>query len=118
MSRLSSGEREFLSDFGDVTPPAGAPARPGAAPAAAPAAKRMPSGTQEIDARGVSPPLPLLRAHRALRGMQPGQELRIITSYAQSMAEFQSLARHVVGYELISQDVVGEEFVHVLKRRR
>lgn len=75
-------------------------------------------GEFEIDARGASAPLPLLRAHRALRSMQPGQPLRVITSYPQSMAEFQAMVRYVTGYELVSQEQVGDEYVHVLVRRR
>lgn len=111
MSRLKQGEREFVTDFGDVPPTTPAGLSPQPAHGAA-------SEIQEIDARGVSPPLPLLRAHRALRGLQPGQELRVITSYSQSIAEFQALAKHVTSYELVSQEEIGDEFVHLLKRRR
>jgi tRNA 2-thiouridine synthesizing protein A len=73
---------------------------------------------QEIDARGLSAPLPLLRAHRALRSLKPGQDVRVVTSYPQSVAEFQAMAKHVMSCELVSQEALGEEFVHVLRRRR
>lgn len=112
MSRLNQGEREFVTDFGEVSPTTPADL---SADRAAPGAR---GAMQEIDARGVSAPLPLLRAHRALRGLQPGQELRVITSYAQSIAEFQALAKHVTSYELVSQEEIGDEFVHLLRRRR
>jgi TusA-related sulfurtransferase len=103
MPSLSKGEQEFVLD--DV-PPAGALAA-GAA------------GTvQEIDARGISSPLHILRAHRALRGMQPGQTLKVLATSGQTIAEFQALVKYVVGYELLSQEQVGDEIVHVLRKKR
>jgi TusA-related sulfurtransferase len=74
--------------------------------------------TQELDVRDASPPLHLLRTHRALRGMQAGQVLRVRTSQPQSLAEFQSLAKHVPQYELVSQEEKDGETVHLLRRRR
>jgi tRNA 2-thiouridine synthesizing protein A len=111
MSRLSEGEREFISDFGEL------PA-PGVQPTTTPATPPALSGSHEMDARGISAPLPLLRAYRALRTLQLGEEIRVITSYPGSLAEFQALARHVTSFDLVSQDIVGEEYVHVLRRRR
>ncbi len=73
---------------------------------------------QEIDARGISSPLHVLRAHRALRGMRAGQVLRVITSSEQTLAEFQALSKYVVGYELVSQEQFGDEFIHVLRKKR
>ncbi|MBC5785328.1 sulfurtransferase TusA family protein [Ramlibacter sp. USB13] len=106
MSRLEQGEKEFVSGFGDLAPDA-------AASAAAEHGR-----TQEIDARGISSPLHVLRAHRALRAMQPGEQLRVLTTSEQTIAEFQSLVKHVVGYELLSQEQIGDEVVHLLRRKR
>jgi tRNA 2-thiouridine synthesizing protein A len=74
---------------------------------------------QVIDARGVSPPLPLLRAHRALRNMEVGQVLKVLTDQPQALAEFQAMVKHVPGYELLSQheEAPGEQ-VLLLRRRR
>ncbi len=99
MSRLSSGAKEFL--IGPSGP-------------AAPPAEEM----QEIDARGISSPMHVLPAHRALRGMRAGQVLRVITSSEQTLAEFQALSKYVVGYELVSQEQFGDEFIHVLRKKR
>src|SRR5205085_2257001 len=104
MSRLSKGEKEFVSGSGELQP-------------AAPTEAVM-AGAQEIDARGISSPLHVLRAHRALRAMQPGQVLKVLTTSEQTIAEFQALARYVVGYELLSQEQVGDEIIHVLRRKR
>ncbi|NNU43084.1 sulfurtransferase TusA family protein [Ramlibacter montanisoli] len=73
---------------------------------------------QELDARGISSPLQVLRAHRALRGMRAGQVLRVVTSSEQTLAEFQALSKYVVGYELVSQEQFGDEFIHVLRKKR
>lgn len=111
MSRLSKGEKEFLSDFGDLEPDT-------PAPAAAPVQHPTTGSVQEIDARGISSPLHILRAHRALRAMQPGQVLKVLTTSGQTIPEFQALAKYIVGYELLSQEQVGEEIIHVLRRKR
>lgn len=76
------------------------------------------SPSHEIDARGISSPLHVLRAHRALRSMQPGQVLKVITTSEQTIPEFQALAKYVIGYELMSQEQIGDEVIHVLRRKR
>lgn len=111
MSKLSQGEREFVSDFGSALPRVDAPPT-------TPVGLSPVAGPQEIDARALSAPLPLLRAHRALRAAPPGQQVRIITSYEGSLAEFQALAKYATHFELVSQDIVGDDYVHVLRRRR
>jgi TusA-related sulfurtransferase len=111
MSRLSQGEREFVSDFGELP---GTTPQPATAPMPAPQA----GGVREIDARPLAPPLPLLEAHRALRTMRAGEEARVITGYPGSMAEFQALAKYDTRLDLVSQDVAGDVFVHLLRKRR
>ena len=91
---------------------------PMAGPSAAPATAAATAGGQRLDARGLGSPLHILRAHRALRAMQPGQVLTVLTNSAQTLAEFEALAKYVVGYELVSQEQVGEEVIHVLRRKR
>lgn len=102
MPSLSKGEKEFVMD--DAAAPS---------PVAA-----GPAGAQEIDARGISSPLHVLRAHRALRAMQPGQTLKVLTTSEQTIAEFQALVKYVVGYELLSQEQLGDEVIHVLRKKR
>lgn len=103
MSRLSPGEQEFVSHTA-------APADPGA--------DAVTGAVHEIDARGISSPLHVLRAHRALRAMQPGEVLRVVTTSGQTVAEFQALAKYMISYELLSQEQHGEEFVHLLRKKR
>jgi tRNA 2-thiouridine synthesizing protein A len=113
MSRLSKGEQEFVSGFGglELEPVGGQGA---GQPSPRPNAAAM----QELDARGISSPLHVLRAHRALRTMQPGQLLKVRTTSGQTIPEFQALSKYVVGYELLSQEQVGDEVIHVLRRKR
>ena len=113
MSRLSKGEQEFVSGFGGLElEPVGGQAAGNASP------RPSPGGMQELDARGISSPLHVLRAHRALRTMQPGQVLRVLTTSEQTIPEFQALSKYVVGYELLSQEQVGDEVIHLLRRKR
>jgi len=117
MSRLSSGEKEFL-DHDGAPQPALSPAAPTLPAEPAGSTLAAEPGIELIDARGISSPLPLLRAHRALRTMHPGQLLKVLTSSGETLAEFQALAKYVVSYELVSQEETGDGFVHVLRRRR
>ncbi|MBS1169805.1 MAG: hypothetical protein H6R01_723 [Burkholderiaceae bacterium] len=45
----------------------------------------------DVDARGLSCPLPILRAKKALAGMQSGQVLRVATTDKGSLRDFQAV---------------------------
>ena len=111
MSKLSASEKEFVSGFGELstTPPVDDAATP---------VRAAGGSMQELDARGISAPLPVLRAHRALRAMAAGQVLRVRTTQPTSPAEFQSLVKHISQYELVSQEEKDGECVHLLRKRR
>jgi tRNA 2-thiouridine synthesizing protein A len=113
MSRLSRSEHEFVSDF-DHLSAASPPASGDVGKARTPRA----GVHQEIDARPLNPPLPLLRAHRALRAMQPGQLLCVLTSQPQTVTEFQAMVKFVPGYELVAQEEDNGDYVHLLRKRR
>ncbi|MCZ2102921.1 MAG: sulfurtransferase TusA family protein [Comamonadaceae bacterium] len=70
----------------------------------------------ELDARGLNCPLPILKAKKALTKMSSGQLLKVIATDPGSMRDFQAFAKQT-GNELIEQQTVGEEFIHVLRRR-
>ena len=72
---------------------------------------------KEIDTRGLNCPLPILKAKKALSGMQSGQLLRVLATDAGSMRDFQAFARQT-GNELVAQ-VQGDGGVisHMLRRR-
>ena len=71
---------------------------------------------KEIDTRGLNCPLPILKAKKALADMQSGQLLRVVSTDAGSLRDFQAFARQT-GNELVGQDTVGVEYIHILRRR-
>ena len=71
---------------------------------------------KEIDTRGLNCPLPILKAKKALTEMQSGQLLRVVSTDGGSIRDFQAFAKQT-GNELVDQQTVGEEYVHVLRRR-
>ncbi|MEO8122281.1 MAG: sulfurtransferase TusA family protein [Rhodoferax sp.] len=71
---------------------------------------------KEVDARGLNCPLPILKAKKALADMQSGQALRVVSTDAGSLRDFQAFAKQT-GNELLEQQTVGEDFIHVLRRR-
>ena len=71
---------------------------------------------KELDARGLNCPLPILKAKKALADMHSGQTLKVISTDAGSVRDFQAFAKQT-GNELVAQDTVGTDYVSVLKRR-
>ena len=70
----------------------------------------------EVDARGLNCPLPILKAKKALNSMQSGQTVRVVATDAGSVRDFQAFAKQT-GNELIDQQTMGAEFIHVIRRR-
>ena len=70
----------------------------------------------ELDTRGLNCPLPILKAKKALSGMESGQLLRVVATDSGSVRDFQAFARQT-GNELVDQQTVGADFIHVMKRR-
>jgi TusA-related sulfurtransferase len=71
---------------------------------------------KEIDARGLNCPLPILKAKKALSEIESGQTLRVFATDKGSLRDFQAFAKQT-GNELLDQQTVGTEFIHVLRRR-
>ena len=71
---------------------------------------------KEIDTRGLNCPLPILKAKKALADMESGQLLRVVATDSGSVRDFQAFARQT-GNQLVEQQTVGTEFIHVLRRR-
>jgi len=70
----------------------------------------------DVDARGLSCPLPILRAKKALAGMQSGQVLRVATTDKGSLRDFQAFAKQT-GNELLQQDERENEYEFYLRRK-
>lgn len=71
---------------------------------------------QEIDTRGLNCPLPILKAKKALATMVSGQLLKVVATDTGSLKDFQAFAKQT-GNELVLQDTVGGEYIHILRRR-
>ena len=71
---------------------------------------------KEIDTRGLNCPLPILKAKKALADMTSGQLLKVVATDSGSLRDFQAFAKQT-GNELVEQQTVGEEYIHILRRR-
>jgi tRNA 2-thiouridine synthesizing protein A len=71
---------------------------------------------KELDTRGLNCPLPILKAKKALADLSSGQMLKVIATDPGSVRDFQAFAKQT-GNELIEQQTIGADFVHVMRRR-
>lgn len=71
---------------------------------------------RELDTRGLNCPLPILKAKKALADMGSGQTLKVVSTDAGSTRDFQAFAKQT-GNELIHQETLGNDFIHVMRRR-
>lgn len=70
---------------------------------------------QELDATGLNCPLPILRAKKALSGLEPGQVLRIIATDPGSVKDFEAFSKQT-GNELLESKEEGGKFYFLLKK--
>ena len=71
---------------------------------------------QELDARGLNCPLPILRTKKALNDMASGQIVRILATDPASVRDFQAFARQT-GNELVEHGEQDGAFFFVMKRK-
>ncbi|MFV0664403.1 sulfurtransferase TusA family protein [Denitromonas sp.] len=72
---------------------------------------------KEVDASGLSCPLPILRAKKALAEMDAGQVLRVRATDPGSVKDFEAFARQT-GNELLKSETVGESAFEFFLRRK
>lgn len=70
---------------------------------------------QELDARGLNCPLPILRAKKALNALQGGQVLKIIATDPGSVKDFEAFANQT-GNELLESSEQNGEFHFLMKK--
>ncbi|MEE9448216.1 MAG: sulfurtransferase TusA family protein [Arenicellales bacterium] len=75
----------------------------------------MSDADQELDARGLNCPLPILRAKKALNGMTEGEVLKIISTDPGSVKDFEAFASQT-GNELLSSSEEEGEFHFMMKK--
>jgi tRNA 2-thiouridine synthesizing protein A len=75
----------------------------------------MPDFDQELDASGLNCPLPILRAKKALTGMESGKTLRIIATDPGSVKDFEAFAKQT-GNELLESTEEGGKYIFFIKK--
>jgi tRNA 2-thiouridine synthesizing protein A len=71
---------------------------------------------QELDARGLNCPLPILRAKKALGDLASGKVLKIMATDPGAVKDFQAFAKQT-GNELMESSEAGGEYIFFLKKK-
>jgi tRNA 2-thiouridine synthesizing protein A len=69
-----------------------------------------------LDVKGMNCPLPVLRANRALRGMAPGERLRVLATDRAAISDFQAFCRET-GHALLAWSEEAGILSFVIRRR-
>ena len=69
-----------------------------------------------LDVKGMNCPLPVLRANRALRALQPGERLRVLATDRAAVADFQAFCRET-GHSLLAFSEEGGIFSFVIRKK-
>ena len=70
----------------------------------------------ELDTSGLSCPLPILKAKKALAGLHSGQVLRVIASDPESVRDFETFSRQM-GHVLLETREESGQFYFLLRKR-
>jgi len=70
---------------------------------------------QELDATGLNCPLPILRAKKAITGMEGGQTLKITSTDPGSVKDFEAFCKQT-GNELLSSAEEDGKFLFMIKK--
>lgn len=69
-----------------------------------------------LDTRGLSCPLPALKARKALKGMEGGERLRLLATDPKAVQDIAALCE-ATGDRLLVSETAGAELVFVIERR-
>jgi tRNA 2-thiouridine synthesizing protein A len=69
-----------------------------------------------LDVKGLNCPLPVLRANRALRGLAPGERLRVLATDRAAVADFQAFCRET-GHALLACSEEAGTFSFLIRRK-
>ena len=69
-----------------------------------------------LDLKHLACPLPVLRANRALRGMEAGERLRVLATDAASVGDFKIYCRET-GHALVSWSEEAGVYSFTIRRR-
>ncbi len=71
---------------------------------------------QTLDAKGLNCPLPILRAKKALQGVQPGGTLEVLATDPGAVKDFEAFCR-TTGNELVESSTEGKVYRFILRRK-
>ena len=71
--------------------------------------------TKELVTTGLNCPMPILRAKKALKELQPGDILRVTATDPGSVKDFEAFAKQT-GNELLDSLTEGDTFIYRLKK--
>ena len=69
-----------------------------------------------LDVKGMTCPLPVLRANRALRGLAAGERLRVLATDRAAVADFKSFCQET-GHALLAWSEEGGVFSFVIRKK-
>ncbi|RMG51126.1 MAG: sulfurtransferase TusA family protein [Gammaproteobacteria bacterium] len=75
----------------------------------------MPDFNQELDARGLNCPLPILRAKKAIAQLGSGEVLKIVATDPGSVKDFEAFCKQT-GNELLASEEAGGEYTFYIKK--
>ena len=68
-----------------------------------------------LDAKGLNCPLPILKAKKALKSLQEGNTLEVLSTDPGSVADFAAFCR-TTGHELLEQNEADGVWTYVIKK--
>ncbi len=71
--------------------------------------------TEELDARGLNCPLPILRAKKAINSLSKSNTLKIIATDPGSVKDFEAFCKQT-GNTLLSSESNGNEFTFLIEK--
>ena len=70
---------------------------------------------QVLDAKGLNCPLPILKAKKALKDLQAGQVLEVLSTDPGSVADFSAFCR-TTGNEMVEQSEAGGVYTYLIRK--
>ncbi len=74
-------------------------------------------GETLLDVKGLNCPLPVLRANRALRGLAPGDKLRVLATDRAAISDFRAFCQET-GHHLLSFSEEAGVLSFTIRRRQ
>lgn len=71
--------------------------------------------TENVDARGLRCPLPMLRAKKALAAIETGQLIKVVATDPSAKKDFDAMLKHTE-HQLLEYKVAESEFIFIIRK--